>query len=334
MDTVLHTLVVILFVLIPGFIFRRVYFQGGFSKQFDSKSWSHSLFYSILFGIVIELITISLYAKFYSTIDGNTLIDFYKCISEDDIPIWIFEVKALKSLLVFFLFLLLVSFILGYFIYGLVRGFKFDRKFKSLRFNNQWHYYFTGEIKDFKEYKHINGEFQCTHVDALVNMQTGKNRLYSGFLAEHTICSNTGNLEAIYITFPQRYDEVNRIWKDIKSDVLILPYNQIINLNLRYTFKVKEPLPVEVKAFLITLVFVWVDYFNWLSDYNLLSKILLKLFLTIFFLLFFMLKTNYSTLKKENDLIKKELLRKQFNDSVRVTFFIFIVLSLILWFTK
>ncbi len=309
MDSVIHTLVIILFVLIPGFIFRRVYFQGGFSKQFDSKSWSHSLFYSILFGLLIDALAIFFYTEFYKSIDGKSIIEFYRDISKHQIPNWVFSLSVLKCLLVFFVILLLTSFLLGYIIYGLVRVLKLDRRFKSLRFNNHWHYYFTGEIKDFKEYKHIKGDFICSHVDALVNTENGKNILYSGFLSSHSICNDTGGLEAIYITFPQRYDLEKSVWKDIKSDVLIIPNRQIINLNIRYTFKESEPVPYEALLFIATTIFIWIDWYNLLIDYTFLSKIYLKIHITLISVFIFATVTFYRDIKKSKNI--KESIEKK-----------------------
>lgn len=333
MDTVLHTLLIILFVLVPGFIFRRVYFQGGFSKQFDSKSWSHSLFYSVLFGILIELITLILYTNLYEEINSEALIEFYKCISENIIPNWLFEDKTLISLLVYFVILICCSFGLGYLAYGTVRIFKLDRKFKSLRFNNQWHYYFTGEIKDFTEFKHINGDFMSTHIDALVNTENGKNILYSGFLSEHSICSNTGNLEALYLTFPRRYDQDKKVWKEIDSDVLILPYSKVINLNLRYSFKKSVAFPYEALLFISTTIFIWIDCLNLISDYNLISKILLKSFMTMDLILIFGTITFFREFKNTVEDDKKKEKRKQLIDTIKTLVFLTIILFFIIYFT-
>lgn len=280
MESVLHTLVIILFILIPGFIFRRVYYQGSFSKQFDSKSWSHSLFYSILFGIFIEIVAITIYVEFIKVIPGESVREFYTCISEHDLPIWIFNVDVLFSILIFLIILLSTSFLLAILCYLLVRLLKLDRRIQFLRFNNHWHYYFKGELKDFKEFSHIKGKFISAKVDALVNTEDGDNRLYTGFLTTYTICPNTGNLDTLYLTKPTRYDKKNSLWKIIPSDVLIIPYSRVINLNINYTFEVKKRLKIDDYIFiffLIITIFIWFDFGNFLTKYGMISKILIKL---------------------------------------------------------
>ncbi|MFN3753127.1 hypothetical protein [Flavobacterium sp.] len=288
MESVLHTLLIIIFVLIPGFIFRRAYFQGGFSKQFDSKSWSHSIFYSIIFGLAIEIVSILVYAEFFEKINGDTVSEFYQYVSKNKIPVWIFDIKVIYNILTFFAILLTTSLISGMGCYHLVRKLKLDRKFKALRFSNHWHYYFTGEIKDFREFRHIKGEFQCSNVDALVNTEDGKNILYSGLLTEHTLCSN-GDLEAIYLTYPKRYDKEKKEWKLIPSDVLIIPYSKVLNLNIRFSFIKVKPFPWIAIVFIIGVVFIWWDFFNLLSAYNFISRLFLKLLNQIEWLFFIVL---------------------------------------------
>lgn len=329
MESVLHTLLIIAFVLIPGFIFRRSYFQGGFSKQFDSKSWSHSIFYSIIFGLAIEIISILIYTRYFEKINGTSISEFYNHISKNKIPIWIFDIKVIYNILTFFSILLITSLLSGVFCYHLVRKLKLDRRFKSLRFSNHWHYYFTGEIKDFREFRHIRGVFQCSNVDVLINTEDGKNILYSGLLTEHTLCSN-GELEAIYLTYPKRYNKEKEEWKLIPSDVLIIPYNKVINLNIRFSFIQVKPFPWIAIVFLIGSIAIWIDYFNFLSQYNTVSIFFLKflnqivwLFIIVLYDYLFINSTEYDAVKR------KENIKSMWPP----TLVIFIITVLIYYFT-
>ena len=329
MESVLHTLLIIIFVLIPGFIFRRSYFQGGFSKQFDSKSWSHSVFYSLIFGLAIEFISLIIYAEIFKGMNGKKICEFYKSISTNNIPTWLFDVNILYKILTFFFILYITSILTGLFFYHLVRKLKLDRKFKALRFSNHWHYYFTGEIKDFREFKHINGQFQCSNVDALVNTEDSKNILYSGFLTEHTLNSN-GDLETIYLTYPKRYDLDSKSWKEIKSDVLIIPYSRVINLNIRFSFVKIKPFPWIALVFLFGSIFLWWDYFNILSDYNFLPKLLLKFYNQIVWILIIVLYDTIFLNSAGND----EVTRKQHKKSLwQVSLFLTVLLVIIYFCT-
>ncbi|THF48460.1 hypothetical protein E6C50_14345 [Flavobacterium supellecticarium] len=50
-------------IVIPGILFRRFFFYGEFSKQFNTKDpVLHSIFFSIIPGIVIQLVCFTIYA--------------------------------------------------------------------------------------------------------------------------------------------------------------------------------------------------------------------------------------------------------------------------------
>lgn len=293
MESVIHTLVIIIFVMIPGFLFRRAYFQGGFSKQFDSKSWSHTLFYSIILGLFIEIITLYIFNKFCDGINSKSLFEFYTKISTHKIPEWILDVSVLKLLLYYFLVLLTVSVVSGLMCWYTVRLLKLDRRMKFLRFANHWHYYFKGEIKDFSEFNHLTGRFQCTNVDVLVNTEDGNTILYSGFLNDHTIDNSTGNLEALYLTYTRKYDIPTQSWRDIPGSVFIIPYSKVVNLNLRFVYNSPFQIPYSAILFVLcTILIIW-DYYDILGAYGFFSRATIKVL--VFFTLFniFIIYSNF-----------------------------------------
>ncbi len=285
MDIALKTLVLIIFILVPGFIFRRVYFQGTFSKQFDSKSWSHSLFYSALFGILLNFIAYYVYEYFFLAINYKACLELYNSISKEVIEDKVVEKFSIISTYKYLSVLYLTSVILGWFIYSTVRNLKLDRYFEPLRFLNHWHYYFTGEVKDFREFTLQNGKCSIVSVDILVKSERDGSNLYSGLLSSCSL-DNNGNLESISLTKAKIFKNNDSIrgFKDIPSDVFIVLNSTIQNINLRYTFEEDDDTIIDFIGIIILMLFIffiWSDHYSILFKYNTISKISLKLFASI-----------------------------------------------------
>ncbi len=284
MDFALPSIIVIIFLLIPGVIFRRVYFQGGFSSQFDSKSWSHSLFFSFVFGLFIEILSFSIYSKTHNDFVSFDILDFFQCIKEGQIPSWFFNLNNCFCLLYYLGFTFIISFTLGSFLHHLVRALKLDVNTSYLRFNNYWYYFFKGEINNFEEFNHLpSGDFAFTNVDVMVNMGDGTTRLYSGNLVQHNISNVTGELENIYLIDPERYnkDKTTGITtkKGIPGDCLIIPKSQIINFNLKY-YRVENSYSLSKNFINVLLIlgyfFIWLDISSLIDGYGLLWKLKMK----------------------------------------------------------
>lgn len=279
MDIALKTLVLIIFILVPGFLFRRVYFQGTFSKQFDSKSWSHSLFYSALFGIVLNFIGYNIYEYFFKNVDYHACLELYNSISKESIDEETLEKFNIISVYKYLCTLYAASIILGWLVYITIRNLKLDRIFEPLRFLNHWHYYFTGEIKDFKEFTLQNGRCSVVAVDVLVKSEKDGNNLYSGLLSSYSL-DNNGNLESIALTQTQIFKKDKKEFKDIHSHVFIIPNSNIQNLNLRYTFQEDDSTIINfvtASVYTIFIIYTWFDINNIFTEYHFLSKIILKL---------------------------------------------------------
>lgn len=287
MDIALKTLILIVFILIPGFLFRRTYYQGGFSKQFDSKSWSHSIFYSVLFGLLLNVLTIFIFHNYYTQISFGGCKIFYDEITDDTIPV--IKYTNFITVLKYLLGLYGASFFVAYAFFEVVRSFRLDRFFEVLRFTNHWHYYFKGEIKDFKEFSLSKGKCSIVNVDVLVKRDKDTDdNLYTGLLSSYSICNTTGSLEAIYLTETKKLERLTGTYKDINSTVFIIPNSNILNINLNYTFSDEDTTTVDfitVWFFLIGTFYLWYDPILFFSPYNLISKILLKLLLNLAFLL-------------------------------------------------
>lgn len=150
-------ILITLFILVPGFITRRFYYNGQFSKQiFWANKNINALFYSLLTGALIILLYIALLNTFLSnaiSID-ESLITFHKIFIsnkevDESLLIKIFNgfSKTTRTAYLPFLFgLYLFSALFGFFFCKLILHLGLDVKFKLFRFANAWHYLFNGKI--------------------------------------------------------------------------------------------------------------------------------------------------------------------------------------------
>jgi hypothetical protein len=53
----------VIILIVPGIIFKRFYFQGAFSKQFNSGLFADRIITSLFWGILVQIIGLLLYSK-------------------------------------------------------------------------------------------------------------------------------------------------------------------------------------------------------------------------------------------------------------------------------
>lgn len=238
MEVALNSILIFFFIIFPGIVFRRVYFQGEFTKQFNSSTISDSIFKSIIPGILIQVVTLYSYQKFFGSLNGQDISDFYKKMSNNNLPEGLFSLTILMKVLMYFSLLMAFAIILGMLFWIIVRYLKLDRRMPLFRFNNHWNYYFKGEIQDFKEFKgQFEGKVLLTLADVLMRVEGDKNRLYSGVVTQYTISMKDNSLESIYLTKVSRYkkdEKEGMILRDIPGECMIIPYSNVVNINLRY----------------------------------------------------------------------------------------------------
>jgi len=291
MSLALDTLVLFLFIIIPGIAFRKFYFQGAFSTQYNSKSLANSFASSILPGLFIQFLTLILYQTVYD-IDSSTIVEFYNEISNNTLPANLFDKDILLSLSFYILLMLVISWALAQLAWHIIRGFNLDRYYNIFRFQNHWHYYFTGEVRNFKQFVGlIDGEIIEVRADVLVRMDDGDPRLYTGVLNQHTINSSNRELECVYLTDVSIYrkdSKGKRSKKSIPGDIMILNANEIININLNYAVTKFRPFRLKLKSItpLIYFVILFLIIFStnsYFSSDTLIKTMSIKVFFAIYF---------------------------------------------------
>lgn len=242
--TLFGVLYVVTFI-IPGLIFKRFFYQGKFSKQFFEGLFTDRLLTYILWGIAIQLITIICYCLFFDIKAAELYLEFtnfYSSISKEKVPE--FKFSYLQHMLRYLLATMICAIALGVGLHLLVRFLKIDIRFSVFRFSNSWHYYFTGESLNFKEFKAVNQlqniKVLSAEVDIVVKTDDGRSNMFSGVLTQYTL-SRMGELQTIYLTGAKRFSTSTTpgYLKPIPGDCFIIPYGNILNINIRYNIASK-----------------------------------------------------------------------------------------------
>ncbi len=243
MEVALSTLFLLIF-LLPGLIFRRFYYTGPFSKQYNNSTFFKLLLASFIPSLVFHTMWYGLSSILrFPTLDVELLAPLLTKIK----PEATFTNIKQNSLNIFWYHftMSLFSATFGLLLQRFVRWKGLDRRYKILRFQNSWHYLFKGEFFDFR-YSEISLEDENTvkdieffFLDVLTEI-AGTPILYEGVLVDYEL-SVSGELNTVTIASVSRrilFNGENKQRKDSPSDidgsVLVLPYCNIKNINLAF----------------------------------------------------------------------------------------------------
>lgn len=321
MEIASNSIILFLLFIFPGIVFRRFYYVGEFSKQFNSTNWINTFYISLIPGLVIQVISYFtfvnlIYKKINNKINPNFnnynfLNLIYKKLKGNSLPKELFDFELLCWIFGYMLVVLLISFIIAQFCWVIVRNLDWDKKFSPLRFNNYWHYYLSGESLKFKDFRGIlpNQKVLLTEADVLVDLGNEGTKLYKGFLRQHTICKNSGDLKAIYLTDVRRYRKdlpPNNI-REVPGHIMIIPAEKILNINLTYITKSEKIINYSTLILIIlNLTILLVLMFNplniFLKNTNLFGDIIGRFWLFIEWILIATLFDTFVNSKKQKDI--------------------------------
>ncbi|SDT62770.1 hypothetical protein SAMN05216490_4428 [Mucilaginibacter mallensis] len=278
----ISSIIIIVWLIFPGVVFKRFYYQGQFTKQFGAGLFADRLITSIFWGIIVQIVTFLIFSRSFGfTFTGikAKVGSVYVNIVKNEMPNIAYE--HLKYILGYLFFLVLIAAISGYVSHKVIRIFKIDVKFEVFRFANHWNYYFRGEILSTREFKSLKkGKWLSTMVDVLIDDSTEKSKMVSGFLTQYTISEKTGELETIYLTGAKRYSQTSNQFKVIPGDCMIIPFDKIIDMNLRYTFQAfnknfrKYIIFKNAIWFSLTIGLLFFLIIPWYLDVNIFCKLL------------------------------------------------------------
>nr|WP_320023515.1 hypothetical protein [uncultured Draconibacterium sp.] len=229
----------LLFISLPGFALRRSYFASRFSINQFSTNIVNEIFWSFIPALILHVIAIWIVERYSNKEIYFEYIGYLATGGNDKEyinAIFTNIHQHLKEILLYNVVLLFFAFILGTTLRKIVRILNLDVYTRILSFPNKWHYIFTGEYmnRDYGWKYHKNIDF--IFVDILMDVG-GEAVLYSGKFEEYFLSKVDNGLDRIMIKYPSKkifsidnHDEP----EDIPSDLLTIPYKNILNLNISY----------------------------------------------------------------------------------------------------
>lgn len=248
MDISLGFIIVVTLILFPGLLFRRLYFYGDFSKQFNA---GHSIINQILLavipGVSIFISVFFIYHYLFTHIELELIINKLKELNNaDTISTNANHVTLVQSFISksgpFIGFLYLISAMLGVLSGRVVRITKLDRRFKLLRFQNYWFYLLNGEHYDFKKFKHLKQKQKkhlFTKADVLIE-QNSETALFSGIVVDYELSNSDGiTLSKLFLQNADRYRLKDGEKKPISipGNLFVIDCENMKNINLTYIYE-------------------------------------------------------------------------------------------------
>ncbi len=241
---------IILFVLLlPGIFYRRFYYSAEFSHEYFKETFFSIFISTIIPSLIFQTIWYFAAPIFGYKVDLKVLFDILTNNPHAD-SVQKIEIFSLQ-ILCYNLTMYLAALSLGYLSRKGVRYFKLDRKYKILRFKNEWHYLLKGEIFDFPdaEFDLITDsveDIEFVFVDVIIELG-GSSILYDGVLVDYSLSKN-GGIESITLKNVQRRALTDdcKIKKDgskksnatkyypIDGHLVLFKYEEIKNLNFTY----------------------------------------------------------------------------------------------------
>lgn len=283
------TIVIVVWLIFPGIIFKRFYYQGQFTKQFGAGLFADRLITSIFWGTIVQGISFLFFSRYlgftYTQIRPN-IQQVYEKIGTNKLPdISYINLEYILTYLVVVVFFAGAS---GFLAHKFIRNLKIDLRSEIFRFSNHWNYIFTGEIRINKKFGVLNNrKYKETIVDIILEESSDRNKMLSGYLEDYTISRDTGQLETIYLSGASRYSKSGEQFKPIQGDCLVIPYNKVLDMNLRYVFSVDDPQSIAntLSKILKELVFpigsIAIIFYPWWLKLRIYSTILLIIFLLL-----------------------------------------------------
>lgn len=246
----LFTTVLVLLLVAPGLSFFRLYYAGRFSIRYSNLTITDQIFRSIVPGLTLQAVLFWFINSWHPAgyVVHLDLLGTLLLGAKEDKTVreaFIMLETNLGITLLYYTGVLALSGAAGWATRKAVRRFKWDRRYRWLRYDNEWHYLLTGEILETSDILPIIRLYDAKRidfvvVDALVKLENS-DTLYSGFLAGYELAAD-GGLRTIYIHSAQRKQlstptpevPASDKYYPVDGHLLTLPYDQLLNLNISY----------------------------------------------------------------------------------------------------
>lgn len=252
--------VLILLIVFPGVAFRESFYSGKYSRKYLRKTIVDDLIWALVPSFFIHIVFITL--SFAVFPKGPDFVQLGKLIANsenfDSVSGGFSYVQDNFLYFVFYNILALAfGFIGGLLSNKLVLFARLDRRFTLLRFSNQWEYLMTGKCLDFPSYEGSSDYVDYVFVDVLTKANE-KSIIYVGRLEEYYL-GEQGKLDSLVLSSPKRRlleeddnkaIETSEKYYSIPSDLFIIPFSDIVNINLRYFKDAQQETELKSARFL------------------------------------------------------------------------------------
>lgn len=243
----------LLLLLLPGFILIYTYSRGFWSTSPVSfQRATESIAIALVCACVLHLVWSGAARLLFGvsvdvTVVLKLLLNAYGPDDQDFAPTIQATVDGLPGATMYLLSLYAFSAFLGWVGHKIVRRARLDRRFRVLRFNNDWHYLLSGEILEFPELKMQPFPLDGVYLSAVVQHQE-HDYLYRGIVRDFSYGSD-GQLERVILVAAHRRlldrdrkegEErptgygFDRRYYPIEGDFFILRYADMKTVNIEY----------------------------------------------------------------------------------------------------
>ena len=239
----------VIFVLLsPAILARRVFFTRELSKAFSARNTIQEIFSSIFLSGLLHAAGIAIFRSCGYEVDIEVVMQLlFDPQSIDDYDSITGHQAEIAG---YFLLVSLGAAALSYLLRNAIRAMQWDRKWEFLRFDNTWYYLFSGEAAQIRKYQdqrtgNANYRLPSQRFVDVLTKSGDKHYLYTGNLVDYQLGSDN-RLEFIVISFPlrQRIRETEDgpiARKKITSDYFVIPFTEILNVNVRYLYLEEIP---------------------------------------------------------------------------------------------
>jgi len=236
---------IIIILLLPGLLFRKSYLSGEFSREYIVEDFFELLVNSLIPSFIFYVIAIPIIYIFgyaYNIQHFLALLSSDKSLINDAL----INIEDNKSaIFIFNTIINICAYTFGFCAKKIVLKGNLDTKFSTLKFDNIWHYLLTAKFILFKRSQIELTEdsiedIDITYIFALVNVGNTP-IIYNGALVDYEL-STDGSLDLLYLKNVKRKvlhlsennDQTQEDFKDIEGNILILKYQNIINLSISF----------------------------------------------------------------------------------------------------
>ncbi len=256
------SLTYIFFLIVPGIVFKRFFFQNNPQKSPGIGNFADRIITSLFCGFIIQIITVLLMIIWTSKVSTIEFIDYYNRVSNiheklvnNSLPI--ISVTQILYILVEMLSSLILAAALGLIGFNIIRKFKLDVIFPILRFDSEWKYLFRDDKRIFDEDTVLKYRiFDTAQLDLIVKETSGDSLIYSGILYNYKT-NKEGSLEYISLMetrrFTKRKDFKGVRIKVVSGNLVIIPYSNVLNINVTYFYRNRKTTNRFIESLIIVI---------------------------------------------------------------------------------